>query len=640
MISNLVFLAFLCSGSVFAAAWAKRTFEEVLPITAMSMVLLVFLFGILGQLYAGVVVCAVIAAALWLLAMAHVIWKKDGKETAAALLTPGAVVFLAMFFCLSMWNFNKVASEWDEFSHWVDIVKAMTAIDDFGTNPEANTMFQSYPPAMSIFQYILQKIYLALKPGGVFIEWRVYFAYQVFCFIPLFPLFKNCSYRKPFDILMYCVMVFLTPLIFYNNFYSSTYIDAFLGLLSGAGFAMVLLWDKKDKIYSANIWLMCAVLTLSKDVGRMFSAFLAAAYSVDMVFDSDLAATTSRKKNIVNIIISVSAVFIPKLLWKLELAISNAQISFSNKVDFRQLLLVLLGKDSSYRGSVLKTYCNGLIGKSVTAGHASITIIVSYAFLAVLYLCCFYLLYRLYREKLSKRKKAIKYVLIIAAAQELIYLFGMGVMYMFKFSEYEALKLASMERYLNMMFLSGWLLIMSMSIFAVTKLITSRIYKIVLLSFMLIVTPFKGFVNMVNGSDTMYSQYIRSKYEPIKEWAEDNCDGNQKIWIVSQDDAGFDKLVARFNLRPNSTNPGFTWCIGFSEAYDGMYAYERTPEQWREELMEDYDYVVIYDLNDYFTEHYANLFEGTGEIVENSLYSVDREAGLLVRDHGLDNYIK
>ena len=68
----------------------------------------------------------------------------------------GLIIFLLVFFAFSVFNAGKLASTWDEFSHWIDIVKAMTTVDDFGTNPQSLSTFKSYPPAMSIFQYVLQ----------------------------------------------------------------------------------------------------------------------------------------------------------------------------------------------------------------------------------------------------------------------------------------------------------------------------------------------------------------------------------------------------------------------------------------------------------------------------------------------------
>ena len=46
-------------------------------------------------------------------------------------------------------------------------------------------------------------------------------------------------------------------------------------------------------------------------------------------------------------------------------------------------------------------------------------------------------------------------------------------------------------------------------------------------------------------------------------------------------------------------------------------------------LIEDYNYVALYKLNNYFYEHYSMLFENPSEISENTLYWVNKSTGQL-----------
>ena len=208
MIENIIFLGLLCSGGVWCAARFNRTFEETLPLTAMGMVLLVFLFGVCGWLKIGVALCFCIALALYVATVILLITKKNFHSFFKNTITPGSLIFILIFFALSFFNLGRVACSWDEFSHWVDIVKVMTTLNDFGTNPASSSAFQSYPPGMSIFQYILQRKFLWVNPDGGFNEWRVFFSYQIFCLIPLFPLFKNCSFKKPLTFTLYSISLF------------------------------------------------------------------------------------------------------------------------------------------------------------------------------------------------------------------------------------------------------------------------------------------------------------------------------------------------------------------------------------------------------------------------------------------------
>lgn len=59
-----------------------------------------------------------------------------------------------------------------------------------------------------------------------------------------------------------------------------------------------------------------------------------------------------------------------------------------------------------------------------------------------------------------------------------------------------------------------------------------------------------------------------------------------------------------------------------------MYSVEKSPEEWMDELVENYDYVALYKLNDYFIQNYAEMFEGE-EIVSNALYRVNKQTQTL-----------
>lgn len=626
MISNIIFLSFLCSGSVFAAAWKGRRFEEILPITAMGMVLLVFLLGIAGHLYAGVVVCAIISAALWLLAIAHVIWKKDVKQTAIALLTPGAVVFVLMFFCLIFLNFGRLASVWDEYSHWIDVVKAMTLIDDFGTNPNAHTFYQLYPPAISIFQYILQKINLWIKPDGAFSEWRTYSAYQVFLFIPVFPFFKKCSIKRPLNLLLYCLTFFATPLMFFGFIHKHVYADPVLGILSGVGIAMILLWDNKDLLYSCTIWMICSILVLSKDVGLMFALFVALIYALDILTNNQARNEISGFKKGAYITAAAAATIIPKILWSLEIWISNAAIRFSNPIDFKELFLIVFGavnKIRSVRAEIWNTYDLGLFEKTVSVGHTGIAI--NYFNLSIIFFLAFYFIYRLYAKKLPEKRKTYASVFVVLVIEMIVYIFGMGVMYMYKFNGYEGATLAAINRYLNIVFLSDWIVVILLCINATEKWFTERTVTVMFLSFMLVVTPWKDIINFVSLNTLIESEYFRKEYEQMEAEIQEYSAENDTVCLVTLNDLGeVDYMFLHMIARPSILE---TRC--FME--DENDAINISPEEWREELIEKYDYVALFRMKDYFKERYAEVFENPADICENSLYSVDKKTGLLTK---------
>ena len=623
MLTNLIFIALIGAGSVYAAAAHKKRFEETIPVCAMAAVLILFLFGLLGALRTGMTVLFILAALLYLLTAATVVKEKNLRQTLSNLLTPGAMFFLFAAALFSVCNVEKVASSWDEFSHWMDIIKAAAYVDDFGTNPAANSTYQSYPPAMMLFQYALQKVYMLIKPQGGFSEWRTYFAYQIFFVAILMPFLRNIEFRQILRLALYAVIILMAPLLFYSNLFNAIYIDPFIGILFGAGMAMILLCPKKDGWYAAYICMLCAIMTLSKDVGFVFSLFLALAFGADCLLD---AGARGRIRFLVAPAALLGA-YLPKLLWSWELKTSGAKLTFNGKIQWKILLDVILGRDTSYRQSLVRTYWDALNSKTIVLGNLSLEI--NYVGLLLLFLALLYILWRVMSSRQPEKRNSSAAVLGLSALMLIGYLVGLCVIYMFKFSQYEAVRLASMERYLNIAFLGIWMLMLLLLADYVCSIQYSRAGMCILLAVLLLVSPLMPFRKFIRGDNVSYSKNIRAPYEPLKNSIHQICDGDDRSYFVSQETTGFDFWVSRFNARPNSFNPGMTWSIG-QPFYDGdVWTLEMTPEQWKAVLLEQYDYVALYKINDYFREHFAVLFAQPEDLTENALYRVNHQTGLL-----------
>ena len=631
MLVNILFLAMISSGSIFCAAYFKRKYEEILPITIMGLVLIAFVFGVAGILKAGFWAVMLLAAAMYLAAAVKIVRTRTLKQFLGYAVTPGAVVFVVLYFLLALLNVGKIASAWDEFSHWVDIVKVMTTLDDFGTNPNAHSLFQSYPPAMALFQYLFQKIYNLGKLAEGFSEWRVYLAYQVFLFAVMFPFFERLTFRRPLSSLVAIIAILFTPLIFFRNIFSAVYIDPFLGILSGTGLATVYTKKNKDIFYSLYIWLLCAILVLAKDAGMLFAIALAAAYILDLYRGKNVSITarTIKEKNIFALLAGL-AVVLPKALWSLELKTSHAEVNFSDPVDLSILWQVLTGTDETYRSDVLYSFFGALEGSAVSLGYTQINLI--HITLLITAFFMLYLVYCLFTKKQKDMDIGSPWVLVIAAAQTVVYILGLCVSYMFKFGEAEAVILASFSRYMNIAYLAVTMTLLLIFLDRAQKAFDqSPIFEIALCYIVLMITPWTLVKDFVKGDYIEQSNVVRSNYELLADKIESVCDGDDKIYIISQGTAGFDYYVLRFESRPNSTNDSFTWSIG-EPFFDGdIWTKTVTAEQWQSELLAEYDWVALYSVNDYFCATYGELFEAPEKIENNEIYMVNKETGLLVK---------
>ena len=386
MLVNIVFLLIISSGSLFCAARFDKKYEEILPITCIGYSLVLFLFGIFGNLtygfYAVLVLSALMYAGCFILVVKH---KDKGKEYMKQIIcnivTPGLCFFLIFFTGSSLVLRGLLAHSWDEFSHWIDIVKVMTELDDFGTNPLSYSMFKTYPPIMSLFQYLMQKVFLLIHPEAGFMEWRCYFAWQILFVAVLLPLFSNIKWEQVMKALSLAGIILLVPPIFYNEVYSKAYIDPFLAVLAGSGFSAVVVWGmerKKNILYSVYIWFITAALVLVKDAGMLFAVILAVLYILDRLICKGGGISNSKKgiiQEFLYVFITMLFVAVPKLLWNYEIKCSGLEnVSAKIRINYMVLLNVILGKDNSYRLDVMKNYIQALFEPYVSFGHTGISL--------------------------------------------------------------------------------------------------------------------------------------------------------------------------------------------------------------------------------------------------------------------------
>lgn len=633
MLENLLFLAVISSGSIGCVAFYNRKYENVLPITCIGMVLLLFLFGILGHLKLGFYTILAIAFIIYLFTAIYLLKHKSYKTFFQNMITPGSIIFLIAFCVLSVLNYGRLASAWDEFSHWMDIVKVMATLDDFGTNPAAHSFAMSYPPGMSLFQYFLQKCCLLVHPDGVFNEWRAYLAYQIFFFGISAPFFQKCFFKKPFGILLVFVIVYFSPLVFFTSIYSSIYIDPFVGILAGCGFAAIITQEEKDNFYLVYICLLCSMLVLAKDIGAFFAVFLAAACIADFILQKQ-----SRKRTLVCMCSIFLATGLPRFLWDYEVGLSLADKAFSEKISILTVLNVFLGKDNSYRKTVLEKYENRLIDAGIPIGNTGVQI--NYICFIVAMIVFSFVIYRMIMSQTTAPRFSIICTFVIEHGMLLCYIFVLCVIYVFLFSEYEAVRLASFARYINTAFLCVWftnlLALSDVLICHADKFRNQQLFLLCMIALLVIGAPGKPIYQFVTRKTVESSISKRSKYEKLTKKIMNTCDGTATIYFISQGNNGSDFVITKFNVRPNLLNEaygeaGSTWSLG-GPFYDGDIWYvDKTPEEWWGELEANCDYVAIYKLNDYFLETYGNLFENLEEIAENELYIVNKEAGLLQR---------
>ncbi len=629
MLSSILVLALLCGGSLFIAAYFRLRFEQALPIWCMGLVLLMFVFGVCGQLALGAVLCMVLSAAAYPAVLVKLFAPAQREKNGTVLhrmFTPLFFVYGLIFVYFVVLNYGRAVTAHDEFSHWADVVKAMVTVGTLSSNPACNSQFASYPPAMALFQYFFQKVNLFLQPGAGLCEWLLFSAWQSFAAAFFMPLFRFVDLRKPYSWLLFAA-AFIAPLSFFSDFYSGLLIDPFLSLVSAAGFALMLSEDKPCTWSRMFLLLCAAVLVLSKSVGLMLALFLVGAWLLWEYLAGEIHRQ-NWKKALLLIVAGAASIFVPWLLWKLSLSLQGAAIAFDGKVDIKVLFSALLGQDDSYRSVLVDGYYNYLISEisRFRLFDRNMTILFSFVFILFLLL----VLLKLRMRAAPEKKSFYKGLFVLMAAELAVYLVGMLVTYMFKFSEYEAMLLADLERYLAIPQMLLWLTVVLGFIGTLHLLpLDKSVVAAGLLCLVLATVPSGAVRSLASRELVAQGQAYRMKYDEIYvKFCALEPDSEQSICLISQGDRGLDYQALRYVFRPHKIGIAPSWSLG--EPLEGdEWTKACSPEQWWQELEDNYDYVLIYRLNDYFVENYDYLFAEPEEIRERAIYAVDREKGVL-----------
>ena len=620
MLAVLLFVAVICSFSFFAAVKLNRTFEETLPISTMGIILFLFLTGMVNILGIGWILVCIIAVGLYGYSIYWLIKKhsRDSlKESCFNLFTPGFIVFAILTVMIAYFNQDRLATHTDEFSHWMDIVMIMTGINGFGTTAGSGAIFPSYPPAMSLFQYLMEKINMAIT--GDFSEWKVYFAYQLLAVSIVLPFVKVKVYslvQKVVSVISWPVCLFL-PLLFFKDMYSSIYIDPFLGVLGGSGFAALSITKKKDWMYNTYMSMLMAVLVLSKDVGIYLAIFISIYYLIDY-----LSREGFGKKNILLSATPLAAMILAKLLWKIELAVSHTVQKFSQPFDVQGTVDTIKGNGNEFYTTVYDNFRQAITYRFVYYERLGFNYTSIMTLLVVAFIC---LHVSLYKRGQLKKAAAITGAAVPGIAI-IFYILSMFPLYISRFETEEAINLASFERYCGIMFLTGILLMFwllrDMLIDADGKVI-----PIVLAAGMLasVYHSQKDIISDYTSRRTVLdSQDYRANVNALAGKINEVCEDDARILLVYSDGDSLMEAILSTLTRPRT--------IDSSEGYfpnitpeDGNII---TSTDLLGIIKDNYDYLAVYSGNECLTVKYLDLFQD-GKILNCSIYKINNQTGKL-----------
>lgn len=633
---QIVLFLLISTGGVLCCFNENMRYEVMVPITCTAIVSVLFLFGIVGLLRMGVYFLTALCAGIYIVSFVHIINETihNGlsclKNTAKAFITPGAMLMLLFVLTASYANYGKQVTGWDEFSHWATVVKHMVIFDTLGCDKNYSFVsFKSYPPAMALFQFYIQRIVILFNPNMKFSEEHLFFAYQVFSVSFLFPFLGKLNFKKPYAWVV-SVLICITILLFQPEKLSAIYIDPFLGLLAGTGMATVFLMGiDQNPMYRVLTLMIISILVLTKDAGLLFAVFTAISYAIMVIHRQEKYGVMSF---VVQCSAPILAIVVPKVLWTVCL-VKNGVQSLFGKIDLVSLVHVLIGKETSYRTEVLENYANKLTLPYPffsVFGKTTSTLLLLAVLLFLSFVIC-----RAYGKQFRQKQNRFLAVFLVLFVSSCVFVSGLAVVYMFCLVPGEGLGLASYERYMMiLLYQLTFFCVLTTAIFMEYLRINPNVMALLLLIVYVSTGTIRSAYDYCIRVPVWYANEIRKQYNTYLSTINQKTGDDKVIYFISQGDNGYDYWCARYCLMPKVVNPHNTthyptWSIGRPDHEGDIFTLSMTAVEWKRILLQECDYVALFRVNPNFYEDFSSLFENPEDIAGESLFYVNKDTGFL-----------
>jgi len=622
----LIFLI-LCSGAISLSLIFNKKIEETISLWIFILIAFMYIFGILGLLKFGIYTVVLVSLMCALFCCYNIY--KNKQNFISHVLTPGFAIFI-IFFILIWWaQRGRMLTSWDEFSHWGLVVKNMYIFNALGNYPDATTMFKGYPPATSLFEYFWVKL------SGNFSEGNLFRAMNILYFSLMLPIFKNIEWKHFGKIIIRTLFILILPLVFYKNFYICITVDAILGIM----FAYILInyfTNELDTYTILSISFALFILSLTKSSGSALAFITVLIIAMDILFINRqdlkryIGKGNSFKKFKRVVIVSYPLLFTvaAKYSWSLYLSITKTNESWNtSKVTLHGLTSIFDGSSLLYQKQTLINFFN-FLSKSLLTDH--ILKISFIGWMLILIFISIIFIYFICKEDDQKCFKVATIVLFVGAG---IYTLSLLVLYLFTYTEYEAVKLASCARYLDTYLLGILVFLIAMICLKDHEnRVKSNLLTMFLILLLLLTTKLNPILDItfLAPSSIKSSISLRKVFEPITKIKQTTSNKNDKVYFISIADEGFDLMVSKYNMTPIKLNIG-AWSIGKPYYKGDIWTKDIDVNKWSEQLKNGYTYVYIYRTNALFNKDYGKIFYGGSKSIQSdTLYYINKTKGTVV----------
>lgn len=600
--------------------------------------------SIMASLYiaASAHLLAPVSKAIFFLGLALFFWhlfihyheKSKRKEP---VLGYSLVLFSA--FCLLLWLKvgDGVVVNNDDFSHWALVAKDMYLTHSLASS-DGYIVFKDYPPGTALFQYFLFRINDLYMPSG-YSEGAAMLAQGVLLIASLLPLLAVASrYNKKLTLLVGFTLYF--ALFAFGPGLRSLNVDHVLAAYFGM--ALATWWLTGRDLHSIlRITPVIICLPIIKSTGTFFAGLLIVILVLYQIYQHHAAANGGNNKKPWSVwlllLMMIALLFMTHASWKGHVADIHAGQTLSTKTSLTEIKRSLFGIATEKENKITENYLDKLKPLRLPDpdnGIMNIKLQRTAFFIWVL-LCVSLIIIRWIA---LKDKAGAILVLSGLVLGLLTYMLGLLLLYFFSFGEFEAVRLASFDRYIAIYILAWMLVIMALflqMLEGASDDTNKRAYGgLVALLILCVSFGFGG------GGGAKFLAHDLSKpsakgsvIRPLIQKFRHILTADTTVFFVWQHGTGFPCYVAKYEAIPaRVVNAATFQTCSLGEPYgDGdLWTRNISPQQWSRELS-IYDYVMLGYADKKFWHTFGMLFKDVHAAKTKQLFRIEKKSGEMVK---------
>lgn len=657
---NLVWLLriiLLFSGiTFFLMLLFNRKFEEVLALTFGVVFVYLYVFGIFEQLEFGVQSLYLIGMLMAVGTPHFMVYK---RRKLSDVISPGMIAFWALFLLYFILDRNVVAGKADDLNHWQLAVRDMWYFDSYPFHPGSTLIAMRYTPGFATIEYLFLYLYGAYREGIILL------GCHTIGFAMLSVLYTKISWKQCHKVIPLTALIAGFPLLIYQSHYGILYVDAYLGMIGA--YLLVCYFTEEHNLFNIlRITLGSILLIMTKEMGLAIAGTVYLIIFIDIFLKNRKLKSFIRDKSTRTYFLSGIFSLGSFITWQIYILILGGKyrLNGSSTNILKMFGLAKTGTDvgadeillaSAASQDALQWAAEQVVDAPNVIADATpketIIEMIRWFFeektfiggsyfdltLIVILLCGALGISGLYRKYKIPMKQIIVSLLIGTG----LYTAFLVVCYIFLFKEASAIPAARryMGSYLLLFLITiAGILIVKVNIEEEKENWKQPFIWIISLFILLCVPEGHPYYTTEENFGSYFTTW--KNHQTIGEVFRTFADKDEKVYYVEYSNG---ELIPQYNYLTfaNAVVPNLTqglhggWKVVTSaDSPYNNYTVQYTADEWGNLLAEQYTYVYLRYVDDYFRENYGSLFEDPEDIISGAICKVETDesgAALLKR---------